>query len=167
MGVLGMGMKTMAETDWAKICSEIVVAVYGTQIVAKYDGPAREYAPWGTLATLPEWPLCVHPLEECSKGIRAGDGKTLHTYHYAPVPRYHEDDATLRWLETDLQQQRGWVVASRDNASWVASYMAWVNKPPMAPNRGLRKDSIKAKAATWVAAECLAIHTALMAEEND
>jgi hypothetical protein len=137
------------KVDWAKICSEIVVAVYGTQIVGEKD----------------DWPLCVHPLDECSKGARAGDGTTLHTYHYAPVPRYHKDYAELGFLEADLRWRRGWVVASRSNASWVASYMAWVNKPPMAPNKGLRKDSIKAKAATWIAAECLAIHKALMAGE--
>ena len=143
--------------DWATICSEIAVALYGTAIVGEQGG----------------WPLCVHPLEECKLGRYGRDPTTLHTYRYAPVPKYHEDLDSLKELKGDLLSMRGWVVASKyvprhrpAGAPYVGcNILGWVNKPPLAPNRSLRKESVKAKHRWGWTAECLAIHKALMEEQ--
>jgi len=155
------------EHNWAQICSEIVVAAYGTRIVGEWDG-VGEYPPWGTApaAQIADWPLCVYPLEECEKGVRAGDGTTLHTYYYAPVPKYHEGE--VPWLCNELQR-KGWLFGERYQPAHrppLVEYddghmLAWVNKPPLTDRR-LRKDSITATAGTSFEAMTLAIHKALM-----
>ena len=133
----------MPETDWARICSEIVVAAYGTRIVGDKDG----------------WPLCVYPLEEC----RDDGSGTLHTYRYGPVPKYHSDVAEVADVQHYLRRERGWAMASRTNGKWERRRtVAWVNKPPFAPNRSLVKTSIRAFSPRWAEAMTLAIHKALM-----
>jgi hypothetical protein len=144
----------MSEHNWAKICSEIVVAAYGTRIVGEKD----------------DWPLCVYPLEEC----RDDGSGTLHTYYHAPVPTYFDDTFALAELKAMLRWRRGWVVAAkyspRHRPTRVdydgGNILAWVNRPPIAPNARLRKDSVKARHRFWWGAETLAIHYALMEEEE-
>ena len=133
----------MSEHDWARICSEIVVAAYGTRIVGEKDG----------------WPLCVYPLEEC----RDDGSGTLHTYRYGPVPDYRRV-----WNEHDVERylawERGWAFGSRSSGSLGGGYLAWVNKPPLAPRAWLRKGSTKATASVRWQAMALAIHKALMTD---
>ena len=138
----------MPEIDWARICSEIVVAAYGTRIVGEKDG----------------WPLCVYPLEEC----RDDGSGTLHTYRYGPVWRYHEDVEMVLEVGDYLCRTRGWVTGSRTNGKRERRRtVSWVNKPPFAPNRSLVKTSIRAFSPRWAEARTLAIHKALMYEEGE
>jgi hypothetical protein len=137
----------VTEHDLPTICSEIAVAVYGTRIVGEKDG----------------WPLCIHPLEEC----RDDGSGTLHTYRYAPVPRYHDRADHLDQIMTYLEGKPGWVFGSRTNGKWERRRtVVWVNKPPFAPNRSLVKTSIRAFGARWAETVTLAIHKALMMVES-
>ena len=150
----------MSEHNWAQICSEIVVAAYGTRIISEWDG-VGEYAPWGTARAdeIAGWPLCVYPLEEC----RDDGSGTLHTYWYGPVPRYHDQSWQLVELWDALRAHRGWVYGSRTAGKFEARRtVAWVNKPPIAPNRSLMSMSVRAFDKGWAAAYVLAIHKALM-----
>ena len=139
--------------DWAKICSEIVVALYGTRIVGEEDG----------------WPQCLYPLEECSLGRYGKDPTTLHTYYYGAVPKYHETNGALSTLVSTLWHEKGWAVAWKTQHirhpifnREAIEYLAWVNKKPIAPMSWLRKGSIIAHGDTHREAATLAIHKALM-----
>lgn len=131
------------EHNWARICSEIVVAAYGTRIVGEKDG----------------WPLCVYPLEEC----RDDGSGTLHTYKYDAVPDYR-DVPQVGELKCYLTERLGWAFGSRSSGSVAGGYLAWVNKPPLAPRGWLRKGSITAAASVRCQAMALAIHKALMTD---
>jgi len=137
IGRIGMTKETGTPPDWARICSEIVVAAYGTRIVGEKDG----------------WPLCIYPLEEC----RDDGSGTLHTYYYRLVPRYHEGEGLYGKLIWHLRR-RGWEFGARHYAYHCIAY---VNK---AGSKRLRKDSITAKASTYWEATTLAIYKALMEE---
>ena len=130
----------MSEPDWARICSEIVIAAYGTKIVGERDG----------------WPLCVYPLEEC----RDDGSGTLHTYYYDAVPRFHMGEGFYSGLRGRLLwelRRRGWQLGMRQYANHCLVY---VNK---SESRRLRKDSFTAKAIDFWEAKTLAIHKVLLA----